>query len=393
MAFSLFFNLAKTLKMLSSARNRVWDAIIIGAGPAGAFAALELSKKGKTVLLVDKATFPRTKVCGSCLNSRALNILETGGLSDLVEKTSQNLLHTFYFGFNKKRICLPIETGAVLSREALDWGLIQEALKYHCVFLPKVHATLGSLTDKSRHVQLEAEGEEKLAEAKVVLIADGLAGSSLRRQKEPQFKIKKNSKIGVGTVVQSSHSFYEHRIVYMAYGREGYCGIVRLETGELDIAAALKPSALKGQKEIHLTIRNIFDKAGFPWISECETAQWQGTPLLTRQRKNIGGKRFLILGDSAGFVEPFTGEGISWALSSAAAVSDIAVKVIEKGWGPEVIKEWKATYRKQILRRQNRCQLLVKWLKRPQMVRLFARFYEQFPSLAMPIVKSLQGGV
>jgi len=393
MAFSLFSNLAETLRVLSLARNRVWDAIIIGAGPAGSFAALELAKKGKAVLLVDKAAFPRTKVCGSCLNPRALNILETGGLSNLVEKTSQNLLHTLYFGLNKKRVCLPIETGAVLSRESLDWGLIQEAVKYHCVFLPKVQATLGSLTDKGRHVQLEVEGEETLAEAKVVLIADGLAGSSLRGQREPQFRIKKRSKIGIGTVVQSSHSFYEHGIVYMAYGREGYCGIVRLETGELDIAAALKPSALKGQKEIHLVIRNIFDKAGFPWISECETSQWQGTPLLTRQRKQIGGERFLILGDSAGFVEPFTGEGISWALSSAVAVSDIAVRVIENGWVPEAVKEWKTAYRKQILRRQNRCQLVAEWLKRPQMVKLFARFYEKFPTLAMPVAKSFQGGV
>ncbi len=61
-----------------------WDAIVIGAGPAGALAARELAGKGVRVLLVEKRRFPRGKVCGGCLNGRALSILDSVGLGSLV---------------------------------------------------------------------------------------------------------------------------------------------------------------------------------------------------------------------------------------------------------------------------------------------------------------------
>src|SRR5437762_947004 len=53
---------------LADAERRVWDVVVVGAGPAGAAAARELARRSVSVLLVDKAVFPRWKVCGSCLN-------------------------------------------------------------------------------------------------------------------------------------------------------------------------------------------------------------------------------------------------------------------------------------------------------------------------------------
>ena len=61
----------------------VWEAVVIGAGPAGAVAARELAHQGLSVLLVDKARFPRRKVCGGCLNAAVLMLLEQIGLGDL----------------------------------------------------------------------------------------------------------------------------------------------------------------------------------------------------------------------------------------------------------------------------------------------------------------------
>ena len=59
-----------------------WDAIVIGAGPAGAFTALQLARAGARTLLVDRKPFPRAKVCGGCVNARAVAILERAGLGD-----------------------------------------------------------------------------------------------------------------------------------------------------------------------------------------------------------------------------------------------------------------------------------------------------------------------
>ncbi|MBC7772886.1 MAG: FAD-dependent monooxygenase, partial [Pyrinomonadaceae bacterium] len=66
-----------------SGASRRWDAIVIGAGCAGSVIARELSLAGRSVLLVDKAVFPRAKVCGCCLNAAALALLSRIGLGDL----------------------------------------------------------------------------------------------------------------------------------------------------------------------------------------------------------------------------------------------------------------------------------------------------------------------
>ncbi|MCA1852304.1 MAG: FAD-dependent oxidoreductase, partial [Beggiatoa sp.] len=78
-------SVAPTLDVAEAAR-RVWDVIVIGAGPAGSSAARLLARAGRSVLLVDKSSFPRYKVCGSCLNGRVLSALEAVGLGALVEE-------------------------------------------------------------------------------------------------------------------------------------------------------------------------------------------------------------------------------------------------------------------------------------------------------------------
>ena len=52
-----------------------WQAVVVGAGPAGALAALQLARQGVRVLLVEKRAFPRWKVCGCCLNAQALSLI------------------------------------------------------------------------------------------------------------------------------------------------------------------------------------------------------------------------------------------------------------------------------------------------------------------------------
>src|ERR671917_123538 len=67
------------------------EVLIVGAGPAGAIAALMLARAGVRVLLVDRARFPRDKLCGDTLNPGALRVLERAGLRDRVESVSRPL--------------------------------------------------------------------------------------------------------------------------------------------------------------------------------------------------------------------------------------------------------------------------------------------------------------
>ena len=63
--------------------EKLWPAVVVGAGPAGAVAARELARAKIEVLLVDKATFPRQKVCGGCLGRAAIELLRDCGLQHL----------------------------------------------------------------------------------------------------------------------------------------------------------------------------------------------------------------------------------------------------------------------------------------------------------------------
>ena len=60
--------------------DQVWDVLIVGAGIAGAMAACRAAQMGLSVLFIDKATFPRGKACGCCLNQAAVGLLNDAGL-------------------------------------------------------------------------------------------------------------------------------------------------------------------------------------------------------------------------------------------------------------------------------------------------------------------------
>ena len=66
--------------------GRFWDVAVVGAGPSGAMVARELSRKGCTVLLLERQPFPRFKVCGACLNGAAQGALTSAGLGGLVAR-------------------------------------------------------------------------------------------------------------------------------------------------------------------------------------------------------------------------------------------------------------------------------------------------------------------
>ena len=99
-----------------------WDAIVIGAGPAGAMAARRLSLAGARVLLVDKKQFPRSKVCGACLSQAALSELQMAGLGSLVERLGGIELSEFQLRFCGRLLRMRLAGGAVVSRAAARRG-------------------------------------------------------------------------------------------------------------------------------------------------------------------------------------------------------------------------------------------------------------------------------
>ncbi|MGL6096279.1 MAG: NAD(P)/FAD-dependent oxidoreductase, partial [Fimbriiglobus sp.] len=297
-----------------------WDAVVVGAGPAGAVAARELARRGLRVLLADRATFPRGKVCGCCLNGAALATLAAVGLGELPAKLGAVPLTRVRIGAGGRGVTLTLPSGVALSRDAFDAALIAEAVAAGVTFRPGTRAKLEP--GETSHGITVRLGDTPVS-AKLLIAADGLNGQLTAAVGNPP-DVRENSRIGAGTMAPDGPTEYATGTIFMATGRGGYVGLVRVEDGRLDVAAAFDPGFVRDVGGPGNAAETVLRQAGFPAVPGLAGLPWKGTPPLTRTARVLAGPRWFAVGDAAGYVEPFTGEGMAWAVASAAAVAPIA---------------------------------------------------------------------
>ncbi len=166
------------------------DVLVIGAGPAGSLAAHQLVRQGLRVLLVDKAKFPRPKVCGSTLHPQGIAVLEACGLGGLlaraVEAGHAVLLREAQIFIAGSRATVDLCGSLAMGRDTFDWALVQAAVEMGVEFRD---ATLASLADEEfvgdrRCVRLRTPQGDVLVKASLVIAADGLNGLLARGEGE-----------------------------------------------------------------------------------------------------------------------------------------------------------------------------------------------------------------
>lgn len=341
-----------------------FDAAIIGAGPAGAVTAYELARRRQRVLLVDKAKFPRPKVCGCCLNRGAVQTLNRLGLG-----------HTLAHAVPLSAVCLaaaghtatiPLPGGVALSREWLDSALVGAAIRAGAVF----------------HDGEARKVAECQAIARVVVVASGLLGNEAPAEAD--------SRIGAGVVVPAEGvpAFFRRGMVYMATAAGGYVGLVRLEDDRLDVAAAFDAVFVRQCGGLGPAAEAILAETRWPAIAPLAMLPWKGTPALTRRAATRAGQRWFAVGDAAGYVEPFTGEGMAWAIRSAVALAPLAVRAAEH-WSDSLAREWERTHRRLIESRQWVCRIVARLLRSPRLTAWAVRALAVCPALSWPVVASL----
>ncbi len=370
-------SLAPTLS-LDQATKRTWPVLILGAGPAGALAAHEIARRGVSVLLVDRSAFPRTKVCGCCLNGVALAVLAAVGLESLTTHLHAIPLHEVLLHAGRHTAQIRLPSGVALSREALDTALIQAAIHAGAEFLPGTHAipkgVMGSET--LRQIKLRQESYSGEVSTSILLDATGLTSAGSMGWP--------GSRVGAGTILDKDESYCPLGQIHLHCGKGGYVGIVRLEDGRLDVACAFEVQAMRLAHGPANLARRILMECGVKVPDGLAHARWRGTLPLTRVAREIAGHRLFVLGDAAGYVEPFTGEGIAWALTSALAVASLACQP----WSPKLAHRWRQ--RQRFLRRgQIFCQGVAWLLRYPVCSKAMTLVLSRWPKLAEPIVRSL----
>lgn len=377
--------LAPSLSLEEAASRPLWDVVVVGAGCAGALAAHELARRGRSVLLVDKASFPRWKVCGCCINLRAQEALRTVNLGGLLRINGAVPLHTLHLGAQGRAAEIALPGYVALSREVFDTALVRAGLDAGVTFLPRTQATVGEVHEDYRAIALRQGEETKTVKAKLLLAADGLGGRLLRPTDPFDSPPAHNSRIGAGAIVNDPPDEYASGNIYMACGKGGYVGLVRVEEGRLDIAAAFDASLVRSAGGLAEAATQILSEAGFPAFKCLSSLTWRGTPALTRKATLLSAHRALVLGDAAGYVEPFTGEGMTWALNSAVAIADIADRAVDS-FSAAVERQWKNGYRNVVRRRQSVCRLMASALRRPGLMRRTVALLSYAPFLGRPVV-------
>jgi flavin-dependent dehydrogenase len=286
-----------------------WDLIVIGAGPAGSACAIECVRAGWRVLVLDRAKFPRDKVCGDCINPIAWPVLEQLGVADAVRAAPHVLV---------RRVDLAAIDGYRRSfhfPESTDGEITMRRSILDAVLLDAARAAGVEVLEGHPITALNEVGTVQTAEraltARWILAADGRNSTSARLL--GLLPPAKRDRVAWQAHV-STPAAIEHAI-RMTFYPEGYSGLADLGEGTANLCLVARPARADALR------RRASDELDLD-----DAVHWQTITPLQRAPVHPLYGRVLFAGDSARVVEPFTGEGIAYALASGALAGRFLVR-------------------------------------------------------------------
>ncbi|MFD8195729.1 geranylgeranyl reductase family protein [Streptomyces wuyuanensis] len=302
----------------------VWDVVVVGAGPAGASAAYAAAVTGRRVLLLEKAELPRYKTCGGGIIGPSRDALPPG-----FELPLKDRVHAVTFSMNgrlaRTRRSRRMLFG-LINRPEFDAALVQHAEKVGAVLrtgvtVSRVEQHGSAVPDRRTVAVVLAGGETVLARA--VVGADGSAG-----------------RIGahVGVKTDQVDLGLEAEIPVPPTVAEDWAGRVLIDWGPMPGSYGwvfpkgdvLTVGVISARGEGAATKRYLEDFIARLGLAGFEPAVSSGH--LTRCRSDdspLSRGRVLVCGDAAGLLEPWTREGISFALRSGRLAGEWAVRIAE----------------------------------------------------------------
>jgi geranylgeranyl reductase family protein len=308
------------------------DAVVVGGGPAGAAVATFLKQQGRDVLLLDQARFPRDKICGESVSPEAWRLLEAMGVAADVRARDPMPVRGMRlvapdgtaFGGDYRGAAQP---GFALRRTVLDEVLLGGARRAGVEIHEGARVT-GLLRERGRvrGVRVEEAGETRELRARLVLGCDGrrsLVARALGLLREHP-RLTKFAVRGYWEGVAALEPRGE-----MHVGGGGYCGLAPLSPTRANLTFVLDRRELGAAGgDLEGFYRRTLGR--WPELSErLRGARLEEPPRaigpLALVARRVSAPGVLLAGDSAGFYDPFTGEGVTLALRSAelaAAVAD-----------------------------------------------------------------------
>jgi len=330
-----------------------FDVIVAGAGPGGSTTAAYLAKANKNVLLLDKAKFPRDKTCGDALSGKSMSVIKELGLVQEIKKLPHATITGVLFSSPSKHVvtipfkqddknreegvgyCMRrIYTDNMLFNAAKNFGAkAQEQMQVQEVIFESGKAV------GLKVLNLQTRQEEEFY-SKVVVGADGVNSSVAK------------SVLGKDAELDPAHSCIAIRAYYSGISgltsnieihfidlvQPGYFWIFPLENNTANVGLGLVQSELKKRLADKKTIVSLFNEAieNDPILKERFKQAKQISPLtgwtlpFGSKKRKAAGDGWVLVGDAASLVDPFSGEGVGNATYSGRLASQIILKAFQK---------------------------------------------------------------
>ena len=320
------------------------DVIVVGAGPAGAATAAHLARAGRDVLVVDRCTFPRDKICGDFVGPVALRELELLGLAGAPAIRDASVVpQAGLFLDGEHLITFPFEAeaglpafGRVVPRVALDAAILAGARTAGARLLEGAAVTgIDTAGDRAVLAVRCADGERTLR-ARLVVGADG-SGSSVARIVRGRTPPRDDLIVAVRAYYDGVAGPSDRCDVY--FGGEsfpGYAWIFPAGGGVANVGVGMVVETFPPAPErLDPLLQRLVERdagmrarlGGARMIGR--PAGW---PLSTFDESlDVVGERVLLAGDAASLVNPLNGEGIQYALCSGRWAAEAAVAALAAG--------------------------------------------------------------
>jgi flavin-dependent dehydrogenase len=218
-----------------------------------------------------------------------------------------------------------------------------------------------------------------------VIAAAGLAARFAGRELGGE-RVSSGSRIGGSAVLEAGAATpWTDHAINIAIGAEGYVGAVRLEDGRWNLAAAVDIAASRRRRGIGPVVAAILESAGWSVPETAGDLCWQGTPQLSRRPRRVAVERLFAVGDAAGYVEPFTGEGMACALEGGRAVVPLALQAIER-WEPRLEEAWARLLTDRVQRKMMLSTMVAWSVRQPRFAAAIVRLLALWPAIAAPAV-------
>ncbi|MHB0755728.1 NAD(P)/FAD-dependent oxidoreductase [Polaribacter sp. M15] len=370
-------------------KSSYFDVIIIGGGLAGLCNAIHLSKFDKNVLLIEKNSYPKHKVCGEYISNEVLpylSFLEIDPFNFGAVKIDNFKLSTT----NNNVISAKLPLGGFgISRYTLDFELYKKAIKNGVTFLQD---TVINIAYNDAVFSIETK-ENKTFTATIAIGAFGKR-SLLDVQMKRNFIQKKSPYLGVKIHVKGN---FPKNLVALHNFKGGYCGVSKVENNAINLCYITNFSSFKKHKNINdfqnsvvyqnQFLREIFKNTTPIWNKPLSISQ------ISFETKKPIEHHIVMCGDSAGMIHPLCGNGMSMAIQSAQIASKLILNYLndENASRNELEKLYLRQWNKQFKWRLEAGHFIARLFRNDKIANMLLQIIRRMPFLLPIIIKQTHG--